>query len=253
VRISNRIYQDPTRISNVREYQPGDALNTIHWKATARTGTLHVKTFEPSAVQGGTLILDLHEDSYVPERREARVELAITTAASIAWLLQLSGEQVGLVTNARDAAEVARYALRRDARLSRGEMDAAVAEEEDTTRISPLSVPTARGPVQAQRIIENLARVLPGRGLDAEGMVRSEHGRLPRDAALLPVVPQVTESFALTLGAMKLQGFNVSVFLISHPAACEEAARLLAPHYIHVFHIQTARDLHEINPAAVGR
>ncbi len=44
VRISNRVYADPTRINSIREYAPGDPLNTIHWKATARTGTLHVKT-----------------------------------------------------------------------------------------------------------------------------------------------------------------------------------------------------------------
>jgi len=181
------------------------------------------------------------------------VELAITTAASIAYLLQMSGEQVGMVTNARDAAEVARYDVARQARLSRGDMDEAVSLEEASTRISPLSVATARSPVQAQRIIENLARVLPGRGLDAVGMIMAEFRRLPRDAALLPVVPQVTEQLALTLASMKLQGFNVSVFFISHPTGYEEAARLLAPHDIHVFHINTARDLHEINPAAIGR
>ncbi len=253
VRISNRVYQDPTRINSIREYRPGDPLNTIHWKATARTGALHVKTFEPSTVVGGTLFLDLHEDSYLPDRREERMELAITTAASIAYLLQMSGEQVGLVTNARDAAEVAQYDVRREAVLSRSEMDAAVSEEEDSTRISPLSVATARAPVQARRIIENLARVLPGRGLDAVGLVMAEFRRLPRDAALLPVVPQVTEQLALTLGSMKLQGFNVSVFFISHPTGYEEAARLLAPHHINVFHINTARDLHELNPADIGR
>ena len=253
VRISNRVYQEPTRINSIREYQPGDPLNTIHWKATARMGALHVKTFEPSTVVGGTLFLDLHEDSYLPERREARVELAITTAASIAYLLQMSGEQVGMVTNARDAAEVARYDVARQARLSRGDMDEAVSLEEASTRISPLSVATARSPIQAQRIVENLARVLPGRGLDAVGMIMAEFRRLPRDAALLPVVPQVTEQLALTLASMKLQGFNVSVFFISHPTGYEEAARLLAPHDIHVFHINTARDLHEINPAAIGR
>ncbi|HPO12109.1 MAG TPA: DUF58 domain-containing protein [Candidatus Hydrogenedentes bacterium] len=253
VRISNRVYADPTRINNIREYVPGDPLNTIHWKATARTGTLHVKTHDPSSVQGGTLILDLHEDSYVPEEKEQRMELAITTTASIAYLLQMSGEQVGMITNARDAAEVARYEVAKQEALSRMEADQSVLGEDETTRISPLSVATARSPIQAMRIIENLARVLPGRGLDAERMVLSEFRRLPRDAALLPVVPQVTESLALTLASMKESGFNVTVFLIKHQKGYEEAARLLAPYDIHVFHIEHEWNLHEISPAKIGQ
>lgn len=253
VRISNRIYEDPTRINNIREYVPGDPLNTIHWKATARTGRLHVKTHEPSSVLGGTLILDLHEDSYVPEGKASRMELAITTTASIAYLLQMSGEQVGMMTNARDAAEAARYERAASQALTRFEMDDALEGEEEDSRISPLSVPTMRTPIQAQRIIENLARVLPGRGLDATGMVLSEFRRLPRDAALLPVVPIVDERFALTLASMKLSGFAVSVFLINHRGAFEEAQRLLAPHRIHVFHIEHERTLHEISPAKIGQ
>jgi uncharacterized protein (DUF58 family) len=253
VRISNRIYQDPTRINSIREYVPGDPLNTIHWKATARTGSLHVKTFEPSSVVGGTLILDLHEESYLPEKKEERIELAITTTASIAYLLQMSGEQVGMITNARDAAEVAKYEVEMQQRLSREDADESVEGEDASTRISPLSVATARTPIQAQKIAENLARVLPGHGLDAERMVLSEFRELPRDAALLPVVPQVTESLALTLGSMKLAGFNVTVFYINDYAGFQEASALLAEYNIHTFHIEHERSLHEISPARIGQ
>lgn len=252
VRISNRIYADPTRISNIRQYIPGDPLNTIHWKATARTGVLHVKTHEPSSVQGGTLILDLHEESYVPEHKDERMELAITTVASIAYLLQMSGEQVGMITNARDAAEVARYEVEQRNTLMRRDMDTSVAGEEESTRINPLSVATMRSPIQSMKIVENLARVIPGRGLDAERLILSEFRRLPRDAALLPVVPIVTDSLALTLASMKENGFNVTVFLIKHQKAYEDAAALLAPYAIHVFHIEHERNLHEISPAKIG-
>lgn len=253
VRISNRIYQDPTRIHGIREYVPGDPLNTIHWKATARTGTLHVKTFEPTSVLGGTLILDLHEDNYKPERKEERMELAITTAASIAYLLQMSGEQVGLITNARDAAEVARYEVEAQGSLSRAEADASVPGEEISTRISPLTVPTMRTTVQALKIAENLARVLPGRGLDANQLILNEFRRLPRDAALLPVVPVVTDELALTLATMKDYGFNVSVFFISDQEGFREAAALLAAYNIYTFHIEHEWSLHELSPARIGQ
>lgn len=252
VRISNKIYEDPTRINSIREYVPGDPMNTIHWKASARAGTLHVKTFEPSSVTGGTLILDLHDESYVPEQKEERMELAITTTASVAYLLQMSGEQVGMVTNGRDAAEVAKFVVDPKQTLSRYEVDEAVEIEDEDTRISPLSVQTMRSPIQAQRVIENLARILPGAGLDAVGMVMNSFQHLPRDAALLVVTPQVTEQLALTLGSMRLSGFNVSVFLIMAGKAYEEAAGLLAPHGIHTFDIDHVRKLHEISPARIG-
>ena len=252
VRLSNRIYTDPTRINSIREYVPGDPLNSIHWKATARTGKLHVKTYEPSSVIGGTLVLDLHEASYKPDRKEERMELAITTTASIAYLLQISGEQVGMITNARDAAEVAQYDVAKHETLSRQEVDAEVEGELQGTRISPLCVETSRTPYQAQRIIENLARVLPTDGLDGMGLVTSQYHMLPRDATLMIVAPIITERMAYALGAIKLSGFNVSVFLIMDQRAYEEAAQFLAPHNIHIFHIEHERSLHEISPAKIG-
>lgn len=252
VRLSNRIYTDPTRINSIREYVPGDPLNSIHWKATARTGKLHVKTYEPSSVIGGTLVLDLHDASYKPDRKEERMELAITTTASIAYLLQISGEQVGMITNARDAAEVARYEIEKRETLSRQEVDAEVEGELQGTRISPLCVETSRTPFQAQQIIENLARVLPTDGLDGMGLVMNQYHMLPRDATLMIVAPIITERMAYALGAIKLSGFNVSVFLIMDQRAYEEAAQFLAPHNIHVFHIEHERSLHEISPAKIG-
>lgn len=253
VRLTHRAYEDPTRISGLREYRSGDPLSRIHWKASARTGKLFVKTHEASSVVGGTLVLEFHEDSYFPpEDRERLMELAVTTTASIGYLLQMASEQVGMLTNARDAAEVARYEVAPQETFSRLEADAGVEGEAASVRLSPLQVATLRSPVQAALIIENLARVLPTDGLSIEQLVMSEFRRLPRDAALLPVTPVVTESFALTLASMKLSGFNVSVFLIGGEAKYREAAALLAPYEIYVFHIETERNLHEISPARIG-
>lgn len=252
VRISNRIYEDPTRITGTREYIPGDPLNRIHWKASARTGELFTKTIEPSSVVGGTLILDLHEDNYGPIRTETRMELAITTTASIAYLLQMSGEQVGLLTNARDAAEIARYDVEVQETLSKREARQSVVGEEESVRLSPLQVPTLRTPIQAQRIIENLARVIPTNGLSIAQTILIHSLHLPRNAALLPVVPYVTEDLALVLASMKITGFNVTVFLIDNNSDYENASVLLARHDINLMHIEHERNLHEISPARIG-
>ncbi|MCC6487937.1 MAG: DUF58 domain-containing protein [Candidatus Hydrogenedentes bacterium] len=253
VRISNRVYEDPTRISGLREYVRGDPLNRIHWKASARTGELYVKQSEPSNVLGATIILDLFGAWYQGEDASERMELAITAAASFAYLLQSSGEQVGLLTNARDAAEVARYDVETRESLSRNEAEGNIVGEGTSDRLNPLTVPTRRSPVQAMLIVENLARVLPTDGLDVGQLILSEFRRLPHDAALLPIVPQVTEDLALLLGQMKLSGFAVTAFLIKNPASYQKAASLLMAHEINLIHIEHERQLHEISPARIGR
>ncbi len=251
VRISNRIYDDPSRIAGVREYHRGDPLNLIHWKASARTGELFTKQTEPSNVLGATLILDLHQAAYAGEKAEQRMELAITTVASLAYLLQLSGEQLGMITNARDAAEVARYEVAGTETLSRQDAESGVAGEAESHTLRPLEVPTRRSPVQALHIIENLARVLPTDGLDVGALVMSEFRKQPRDATLIPVVPVVTPEFARVLAQMRLSGFTVTVFMIDNYHGYEEASVMLAGDGIDVLHIETERDLHEISPARI--
>jgi uncharacterized protein (DUF58 family) len=253
VRIASRIYEDPSRLAGIREYQPGDPLNRIHWKASARTGDLYTKTYEPATVIGGTLLLDLHANSYAPEGAEERLELAITVTASIAYLLQASGEQVGMLTNAFDAAEVAKYEADTQGALSRQELEDSVESDGISDAIRPLLVPTAKSSIQARTIAENLARVVPGEGLDVEQLLLTQFHGFPRDAAILPVVPQVTARFAMLLAEMKAAGFAVSVFLIKDPKRYDEAAGLLAPHNIHVFHIEHERHLHELSPARIGQ
>jgi len=49
--------------SDLREYQPGDDIKHIHWKATARTGTVFIKSYE--------------------EDRQLRVLLAVDTSPSM--------------------------------------------------------------------------------------------------------------------------------------------------------------------------
>jgi hypothetical protein len=253
VRITNRVYEDPTRISGLREYVPGDPLNRIHWKASARTGELHVKENEPSNVLGATLVLDMYDDAYVPVDKERRMELAITTTASVAYLLHVSGEQVGMMTNALDAAEVARWEVESQDALTRGDADGAVVGEGESDRLSPLTVPTVRTPVQAMQIAENLARALPGEGLAIDDLLLSHYRGFPRDAAMLPVVPDVSPKLAEVLAEMKLSGFAVTVFLINNVPRYEEVASMLAAHSIHVFHIEHERQLHELSPAKIGR
>ncbi|MFN5950941.1 MAG: DUF58 domain-containing protein, partial [Pirellulaceae bacterium] len=97
IQVTYRSMEDPTLVVGIRDYQQGDPLHRIHWKATARTGRLHSKIYQPTTVAGAMLLLDLHRQSN-PERHEpVRSDLAVTAAASIAHTLYQIGQQFGLV------------------------------------------------------------------------------------------------------------------------------------------------------------
>ncbi len=64
----------------LREYVPGDDRRHIHWKTTARTGTLMVRQFEETRRAHLALALSTNLDEY---GGEADLELAISVAASI--------------------------------------------------------------------------------------------------------------------------------------------------------------------------
>src|SRR5205823_5423290 len=105
VRMTHRLYEDPTRIAGVRGYQAGDPFNRVHWRATARTGMLHSKVYEPSTIAGATIVLDYHSVGYHARGEPFRSELAVTAAAALAHAVCQLGQQGGLVTNGRDAVD----------------------------------------------------------------------------------------------------------------------------------------------------
>jgi uncharacterized repeat protein (TIGR01451 family) len=215
VRLIHRLYEDPTRIAGVRPYEAGDPLNRVHWRATARTGALHSKVYEPTTLAGATLVLDFHEAGYYRQGEPQRSELAVTAAVSLANAVYEVGQRVGLVSNGRDAADRIRLeGWDRDYR-NRVSARSGTAMRARSERLQPLVVPTRRGVEQFQRIRETLARLELTDGLGAgELLVETAH-RLPRDATVVALLPDVPLETAVALGSLRRQGFAVSVVLIA--------------------------------------
>jgi uncharacterized protein (DUF58 family) len=215
VRLTHRLFEDPTRIAGVRPYEAGDPLNRIHWRATARTGALHSKVQEPSTLAGATVVLDFHTAGYHQRGEPFRSELAVTTALSLANAVWEMGQQVGLVTNGRDAADRIRLEgwQNQDPR-TRSAARGAAAMSEASERLQPLVVPTRRGAEQLQRMREMLARVELTDGLSLAELVLETAARLPRDATVLAVLPAVSVETAIALGNLRRQGWAVAVVLV---------------------------------------
>ena len=216
VRMAHRLYEDPTRIAGVRRYESGDPLNRVHWRATARTGTLHSKQYEPSSVAGATVLLDFHQRTHPRQDEPYRSELAVTAVASVANALYEMSQQVGLVTNGRDAADrIGQEGWDVDIR-SREVARQGAAMRECSDRLRPLVVDTRRGPEQITRILETLARLELTDGLDLSQLVSETIGRMPRDATVIAVVPRVTTETAILLDNVRKRGFAVTAILNLH-------------------------------------
>jgi len=43
-----RLFEDREHFAGVRDYEPGDPMNHVHWKASAHAGTLQTKRYEPT-------------------------------------------------------------------------------------------------------------------------------------------------------------------------------------------------------------
>lgn len=230
VRMAHRLYEDPTRIAGVRQFEVGDSLNRVHWRATARTGVLHSKVYEPSSVAGATLLLDFHVDDYESRFEPFRSELAITAAASLANALYEMGQQVGLITNGRDAADRIRlegwaYDLRsRDAARQSASM------LPTSERLRPVIVSTRRGPETYGQILAALARLELTDGLRFYELISETRSRLPRDATILAILSHVSEESALALGSLARQGYAVTaiVNVFDHEDYARAAGMLVA-------------------------
>jgi uncharacterized protein (DUF58 family) len=90
------LFEDPSRLAGVRAYQPGDPLNRIHWKVTARHGSLHSKVLEPSTTPTIALVLAIDPSAMGHPDDDESVEYAISVVASLAHLAVESGWSVGV-------------------------------------------------------------------------------------------------------------------------------------------------------------
>lgn len=230
VRMTYRLFEDPTRMAGVRAYQSGDPLNRVHWRATARTGQLHSKIYEPSTVAGATLLVDFHEKSFDPQHEPVRSELAVTLTASIASALCEMGQQVGVVTNGRDAGEWDRHQAWQREQLATRKQAREAAVRDERHRLQPLVIPTSRSATQLTQILEMLARVELSDGLRFAQLVRECTSRLPRSATVIAILSHVTPEVAVALGTLRRRGYAVTAIINTHEQTqfAEMASMLLA-------------------------
>lgn len=183
VKPSTPIVEDPMRMSGVRPYVAGDAQKRIHWRATARTGQLQTRVYEPSATPVVAVFLDTQAFSSLWTTHVSEdLELLIVATASMCRTLIRDRVQVGLYANA---------------------------PVEGSTR--SVRVPPGRKSGQLTRMLEKLATLTPEHGGPIVHLVARELNRLPWGATMLIITsdfpPESQRAFlrlARTVGSKRL-------------------------------------------------
>ena len=94
------VYPDPFEFKGLRDYTISDPMNTINWKATARTGSLTVNTFNSTTQKRVVLLLDVEDETLIHHWRLH--EESIRIAAALAYRFLSEGTPVRIVTNGKD-------------------------------------------------------------------------------------------------------------------------------------------------------
>ncbi|HMO94811.1 MAG TPA: DUF58 domain-containing protein [Tepidiformaceae bacterium] len=101
-RFRRRTHYVTPNAAGVRLYAPGDAFNRIHWKSTARTGELMVKTFELDPASDIWVILDLERRTNAGRDDDSTEEYGVRIAASVARHYNVNNRPVGMMMFGRD-------------------------------------------------------------------------------------------------------------------------------------------------------
>jgi uncharacterized protein (DUF58 family) len=94
------INPDPFAFRQIREYDTSDPMNTINWKASARTGSLMVNQYNETTCQEVYILLNLEPEGMLVYERLS--EASISIAAGLCETLLSSGISVGILSNGVD-------------------------------------------------------------------------------------------------------------------------------------------------------
>lgn len=183
-----RASDDAPLVVSVREYRPGDSMQRIHWRTTAKRGQLMIK--ESVNEPGVSAIILLDAQAAVQEWRglsfmpgsmpipDSTEEYAIAGAASIAnqWLAQ--GHAVGVVA----------YGLTR------------------------VDIPPHRGIGQRLAVFDGLAALRCGGNTPLADVIAQQH--IATGSTLCVITSDTDPAWVAALVGTKLQGVDVFVMLI---------------------------------------
>ncbi len=183
VQSRTRLYDDPTRPRGVRDYHPEDAIKHIHWRATARTGELQVKTYDPTISYQWVLFVNVATFPHAWQGVNPELlERLISLVASIAYYGVEHKYAVGLIANG------------------------AWPESDQRLKILP-----SRDPEQLRHVLEALAAVTVFTTTNIETLLRKESTRLAWGATLAVITAVVSEELIAEMLRLRRVGRRLAL------------------------------------------
>ncbi len=227
-----RTLQTTPLATTVRPYAPGDSMNRIHWRSTARHGEIQVKEFDLEQTADAWLILDLQRGIQAGHGEESTTEAAIRAAAAIADRALAENRAVGMTINAGRTAYL----------------------------------PADRGGRQHQKVMQLLAAVEADSSIPLVETLIGSVGRLRRGMTAVVITASLDPSWVRPLASLRARGVACVVITLdanayahvgsggrSDPAVAEAAAKraralhhALAEYEIKTFAITPGRALGEV-------
>ncbi len=227
-----RTLQTTPLATTVRPYAPGDSMNRIHWRSTARHGEIQVKEFDLEQTADAWLILDLQRSIQAGHGEESTTEAAIRAAAAIADRALAENRAVGMTINAGRTAYL----------------------------------PADRGGRQHQKVMQLLAAVEADSSTPLVETLIGSVGRLRRGMTAVVITASLDPSWVRPLASLRARGVACVVITLdanayahvgsggrSDPAVAEAAAKraralhhALAEYEIKTFAITPGRALGEV-------
>ncbi|HSJ56232.1 MAG TPA: DUF58 domain-containing protein [Anaerolineae bacterium] len=205
-----RLFEDPSRVQGVRDYQPGDSLRRMDWKTTARVGSLQVRRYEPAIAIETAILLNLAADEYPQPDRYDATELGIIAAASAAAHLVELRQAVGLACNGHDPAAPEGRPPADPNPLGAGRRDPSAGG-------ALPSLPVRKGREHLAHVLDLLARieVAPeGQALASfRELVNLKSLALPWGSTVLAITSRETEGLLDSLLLLRRRGLAVTLVL----------------------------------------
>ncbi len=179
IQVSHRRSDDVAAVRGVRDYQRGDRLSQIHWRASARGMGLKTKEFEHQSMNQIVFFCDVYKASY-QDKDPQLFEMAVKLTASLVYYASRRQFPFGFVSHQKDR----------------------------------VVIPAGNSQAHFFRVFDQLARIMPEGDRPFSQVVNREALELPLGSTLAIVTPSLSKHLVAGLMDLASTGRKVHLFWI---------------------------------------